>query len=57
MINRSLFQAILTGCRADFDLIGCRDDEHIHTVETYDPLQYIQDLIGTLDWIGKFRSL
>ena len=54
---QTAYQLIRKGCRADFDVIGCRDDEHIQTADEYDPLQYIQNLIGTLDWIERFRRL
>ena len=54
---QTAYQLISRGCRSDFDVIGCHDDEHIHGVEDYDPLQYIQDLIGTIDWIHRFRKL
>ena len=43
-------------CRADFDIIGCRVGEAIVGVESYDPLQYLQDLIGILDWIERFSG-
>ena len=38
----------------DLDVIGCSPDEKVITVETYDPFQFLQDLIGILDWIGRF---
>ena len=40
-----------------FDIIGCLGDDRIFTADTYDPLQYLQDLIGILDWIERFRLL
>ncbi len=38
----------------DLDVIGCIPDEELSTEKTYDPFQYLQDLIGILDWIGRF---
>lgn len=38
----------------DLDVIGCIPDSQIVTAETYDPFQYLQDLIGILDWIARF---
>ena len=38
----------------DLDIIGCIPDDKIVTVITYDPFQYLQDLISILDWIGRF---
>ena len=37
----------------DLDVIGCIPDSEIVTAETYDPFQYLQDLISILDWIGR----
>ena len=38
----------------DLDVIGCIPDREVVTAETYDPFQYLQDLISILDWIGRF---
>ena len=38
----------------DLDVVGCIPDEQVATMQTYDPFQYLQDLIGILDWIEKF---
>ena len=38
-----------------FDVIGCTPDERIPSRERYDPFQFLQDLIGVLDWIGRFE--
>ena len=54
---QTAYQLILSGCRADFDIIGCHPKGRAATADTYDPLQYLQDLIGMLDWIEKFRKL
>ena len=35
------------------DVAGCVPDGRIDTVKTFDPLLYLQDLIGILDWIGR----
>ncbi len=32
------------------DVIGCFPDDRVTSVEQYDPLQYLQDLIGIIDW-------
>ncbi|WP_044913411.1 hypothetical protein [Butyrivibrio sp. WCE2006] len=39
-----------------FDVIGCTPDERIIPVERYDPFQFIQDLIGVIDWAYRFRE-
>ena len=36
------------------DVIGCTPDEQIATSEKYPPFQYLQTLIGILDWITRF---
>ena len=36
------------------DVIGCVPDERIVSAERYDPYQFLQDLIGLLDWIERF---
>lgn len=38
----------------NLDVTGCIPDGQIVTAESYDPFQYLQDLIGILDWIGRF---
>lgn len=38
----------------DLDVAGCFPDERVASMERYDPFQYLQDLIGILDWIGRF---
>ena len=38
----------------NLDVAGCFSDERVTSVERYDPFQYLQDLIGILDWIGRF---
>ena len=38
----------------DLDVAGCFPDEQVASMERYDPFQYLQDLIGILDWIGRF---
>lgn len=50
------WELIKSGCRADFDIIGCRTGASIDGVESYDPLQYLQDLISILDWIERFKD-
>ena len=54
---QTAYELIVGGCDADFDIVGCHPDEKIIGVEKYDPMQYLQDLIGVLDWIEKFRRL
>lgn len=51
---QTAYQLIHSGCRADFDIIGCLPDNCVSTADNYDPLQYLQDLIGILDWIERF---
>ena len=38
----------------DLDVAGWIPDDQITTMERYDILQYLQELISTLDWIGRF---
>lgn len=57
--NRQFLQIIHTMLKTQqvipFDVTGCLDDSRIVTEETFDPFQYLQDLISTLDWIERFR--
>ena len=39
------------------DVIGCYPDERVTTVEEYDPFLYLQDLIGIIDWMERFKEL
>lgn len=39
------------------DVIGCYPDGKLVSAERYDPFQYIQDLIGMIDWARRFRKL
>ena len=39
------------------DVIGCTPDESVISRERYDPFQFLQDLIGVLDWIERFSEL
>ena len=56
--NRQFLQlahyVIEHGLAVDLDVVGCIPDERIATIEDYDPFQFLQDLIGILDWIGRF---
>lgn len=38
------------------DVIGCTPDERVISRERYDPFQFLQDLIGVLDWIERFSE-
>lgn len=40
-----------------FDIIGTTPKSDIVTPDTYDPFQYLQDLIAILDWSERFKSL
>lgn len=51
------YQMIRSRRAVHFDIIGTTPDCDIVTADTYDPFQYIQDVIGILDWIERFRSL
>ena len=42
------------GFPMDLDVSGCIPDDQTVTKETYDPFQYLQDLIGILDWMDRF---
>ena len=39
------------------DVIGCFPDDRVTSVERYDPFQYLQDLIGIIDWADRFDKL
>jgi hypothetical protein len=39
------------------DIVGLYADDAIPAADQYDPFQLLQDLIGILDWIDRFRSL
>jgi|GEM_PF-911973 len=54
---QTAYQLIKNDQRIDFDIVGCHRRGIAPTADTYDPLQYLQDLIGTLDWIKRFRQL
>ena len=41
----------------NLDVVGLSADDDIPTADQYDPYQLLQDLIGILDWIDRFRSL
>ena len=43
-------------CSIGFDIIGCTPDERVVSREQYDPFQFLQDLIGVLDWIERFSE-
>ena len=51
------YQLIAARRSVHFDIIGTTPDSDIVTPDTYEPFQYIQDMIGILDWIERFRSL
>ena len=36
------------------DVVGCKTGEQIDTPQKYNPFQYLQTLIGILDWITRF---
>ena len=59
--NRQFLQLsycmIERGYSGMIDVIGCSPDDDIVTADTYDPLQYLQDLIGITDWINRFKKL
>ena len=50
------YQILMSGSHISFDIIGCSPDDSIPSKTAYDPFQYIQDLIGILDWIHRFRT-
>ena len=56
--NRQFLQlahyVIKNDLAVDLDVVGCFPDERVPTAESCDPFQYLQDLIGILDWIGRF---
>lgn len=56
--NRQFLQLAFLTMRREhpiaFDIIGCTPDERVISRERYDPFQFLQDLIGILDWIELF---
>lgn len=59
--NRQFLQLALPILQNDIavnlDIIGCSPDSDLVDACTYDPFQLMQDLIGILDWIDRFRSV
>ncbi len=57
--NRQFLQLALPiiqrGLAVDLDIIGCSPDRELVDANSYNPFQLMQDLIGILDWIDKFR--
>ena len=51
------YQLMVMRSSVSFDIMGTFPKNEITTSEEYDPFQYIQDLIGILDWIDRFNSL
>ncbi len=54
---QTAYELIRRGCPVDFDIVGCHRAGVAPTAESCDPLQYLQELIGILDWIERFRLL
>lgn len=48
------FLMMMQACPIRFDIIGCTPDDRVVSRERYDPFQFLQDLIGVLDWIERF---
>lgn len=38
------------------DVIGCYPDDRVTSVDEYDPYLYLQDLIGIMDWMRRFKE-
>lgn len=59
--NRQFLQLaycmIKGGYGGTIDVIGCYSDENVTSVDKYDPLLYLQDLIGIIDWMERFKTL
>ena len=57
--NRQFVQLAYQIIKSDFpvslDIIGNYCGEKIVSAKVYDPCQYIQDLIATIDWITRFK--
>lgn len=55
--NRQFVQMVYHLMKENFpvyiDVIGCTPDEQIIGKDTYDPFQFLQDLISVLDWIDR----
>ena len=41
---------------AQLDIVGCLHDDQITTRDSYDPFQYMQELIALLSWIDRFNK-
>lgn len=50
------YQLMKEACPVRLDVIGCTADERIVPPERYDPFQFLQSLIGLLDWIERFEN-
>ena len=48
------YRMIKSGRCVSFDIIGTTPESDIVTADSYDPMQYIQDLISIIYWIGRF---
>jgi len=59
--NRQFLQlaycVIKGGYPGTIDVIGCYSDENVTSAGRYDPFLYVQDLIGIIDWMNRFRKL
>ena len=58
--NRQFIQLVCAmldhGLAVPVDVVGCTEDRDIITPDRYDPYQYLQDLIGILDWTDRFNE-
>lgn len=58
--NRQFIQLaskmLSSDCRAGYDIIGCLKGPDIPSEDQYDPTFYVNDLIGTIDWIRRFSA-
>lgn len=51
------YSMIKGGYPGTIDVIGCYPDDRVTSVDEYDPFQYLQDLIGIMDWMNRFKEL
>ncbi len=58
--NRQFLQLAYCMIKGDhpgtIDIIGCYPDDRVISVDEYDPLLYLQDLIGIIDWMKAWNS-
>lgn len=50
------YEMLKSGRTFNIDVVGCSSDDRIKTIDEYNPYQFVQELIATIDWINKFND-